>query len=215
MEVSTNQSVRPLCSPDRARARAVTRLDECPGSLVLFGLGLASAFLPGLCPGRDRSAAGANLFLPPLLYASTVRVSWHLLRFTLLPGIVLGALLALATNRGVAVSARFVLLPGLPWTSAVLLGTVAAIFDTRLFHEAKGRPEVPRAIADTLKARELVTRLIVLATFALTVETARAGHFSPAALLEHYALDIPLGILLGFAVGRAVAWARQRIDPRP
>ena len=60
-----------------------------------------------------------------------------------------------------------------------------------------------------------MTRLIVLATFALTLETARAGHFSPAALLEHYALDIPLGILLGFAVGRAVAWARQRIDPAP
>jgi CPA1 family monovalent cation:H+ antiporter len=142
-------------------------------------------------------------------------VSWHLLRFTFLTGIVLGAFLALATIAAVAVSARFVLLPGMPWTSAVLLGTVAAIFDTRLFHEAKGRPEVPRAIADTLKARELVTRLVVLATFALSVETARAGHFSPAALFEHYALDIPLGIVLGFAVGRAVAWARQRIDPAP
>ena len=194
---------------------ALARLAKAPDSLVLFGLGLASTYLPGLPETAVDPQLVLNLFLPPLLYASTVRVSWHLLRFTLLPGVVLGALLVLATIAAVAVSARFVLLPGLPWTSAVLLGTVAAIFDTRLFHEAKGRPQVPRAIADTLKARELVTRLIVLATFALTLEAARAGHFSPAALLEHYALDIPLGILLGFAVGRAVAWARQRIDPAP
>jgi CPA1 family monovalent cation:H+ antiporter len=194
---------------------ALARLAKAPDSLVLFGLGLASTYLPGLPETAVDPQLVLNLFLPPLLYASTVRVSWHLLRFTLLPGVVLGALLVLATIAAVAASARFVLLPGLPWTSAVLLGTVAAIFDTRLFHEAKGRPQVPRAVADTLKARELVTRLIVLATFALTLETARAGHFSPAALLEHYALDIPLGILLGFAVGRAVAWARQRIDPAP
>jgi CPA1 family monovalent cation:H+ antiporter len=40
--------------------------------------------------------------------------------------------------------------------AALLIGIVAAIFDTRLFHEAEGRPRVPWAIADTLKARELV-----------------------------------------------------------
>jgi CPA1 family monovalent cation:H+ antiporter len=194
---------------------ALARLAKAPASLVLFGLGLASTHLPGLPQTAVDPQFVLNLFLPPLLYASAVRTSWHLLRFTLLPGAVLGVGLVLATIAAVAVAARFLLLPGLSWPSAVLLGTVAAIFDTRLFHEAEGRPNVPRAIADTLKARELVTRLVVLATFALTVETVRAGRFFPAALLEHYALDIPLGILLGSAVGYAVAWARQRIDPAP
>ncbi len=194
---------------------ALARLARAPASLVLFGLGLASTHLPGLPQTAVDPQFVLNLFLPPLLYASTVRASWRLLHFTFLPGVVLGVALVVATVAMVAVAARFLLLPGLPWASAVLLGTVAAIFDTRLFHEAEGRPHVPRAIADTLKARELVTRLVVLATFALTIETVHSDGFSVAALVEHYALDIPLGILLGFAVGHAVTWARQRIDPAP
>lgn len=197
--------------PVLALARAV----GAPESIVLFGVGLASAYLPGLPELRVDPQLVLNLFLPPLLYASTVRVSWHLLRFTLLPGVVLGVLLVFVTIASVAAAAYFFLLPGLSWTSALLLGTVAAIFDTRLFHEAKGRPHVPRAIADTLKARELVTRVVILATFALTLETAGSNQLSIRSLLDHYALDIPAGILLGFGIGHAIVWARQRIDPAP
>jgi NhaP-type Na+/H+ or K+/H+ antiporter len=194
---------------------ALARLTNAPDSLVLFGLGLASAFLPGLPPAEIDPQLVLNLFLPPLLYASTVRISWHLLRFTLLPGVLLGAVLVLATIAVVVPAVRFVFLPGLSWTGACLLGVVAAIFDTRLFHEAKGRPRVPRAVSDALKARELVARLVILAAFALVLETARAGRFSVLSLGEHYALDIPAGIALGLAVGYVVAFARQRIDPAP
>jgi len=194
---------------------ALARLAKAPESIVLFGLGLASAFLPGLPEVRVDPQLVFNLFLPPLLYASTVRVSWHLIRFTLLPGLVLGIGLVLATIGVVAVAARFVLLPGLPWTSALLLGVVTAIFDTRLFHEAQGRPHVPRAIADTLKARELTARVVILATLALVIETARADRVCALDLAEHYLFDILLGLLVGFVIGHVIAWSRQRIDPAP
>jgi CPA1 family monovalent cation:H+ antiporter len=36
-----------------------------------------------------------------------------------------------------------------------------------------------------------------------------------AAVLDHFALDIPAGVLLGVAIGRVVVWARRRIDPAP
>src|SRR5215212_5863810 len=65
---------------------ALARMLRAPESLVLFGVGLGSAFLPGLPPVRVDPQLLLNLFLPPLVYASTVRVSWLLLRFTLLPG---------------------------------------------------------------------------------------------------------------------------------
>jgi NhaP-type Na+/H+ or K+/H+ antiporter len=194
---------------------AAARLVGAPESLVLFGAGLASAFVPALPPVRVDPQLVLNLFLPPLLYASTVRVSWHLLRVTFLPGVVLGVLLVLTTIITVAAAARFVLLPGLSWLGALFLGAVAAIFDTRLFHEAKGRPPVPRAIADTLKARELVARVVILATFALGLELARTDRVSAWALVEHYGFDIAAGILVGALVGHVIAWARQRIDPAP
>ncbi|HEX2527342.1 MAG TPA: cation:proton antiporter [Geminicoccus sp.] len=191
---------------------ALAGLIRVPTTLVLFALGLASAFLPGVPVAAVDPQLVLNLFLPPLLYASTVRVSWHLLRFTLVPGICLGALLVPATIGAAAMAARL-LLPGLSWNGALLIGTVAAIFDTRLFHEAKGRPHVPRAIADTLKAREFPTRIIVLASFALLVETTVTGRFSFLTPLEHYGFNIPAGILIGFAIGYAIATARRHVGP--
>lgn len=194
---------------------ALARFVDLPPSLALFALGVASPFVPGLPPVHVDPQFVLNLFLPPLLYASTVRVSWHLLRFTLLPGVVLGALLPLATIGAVALAARFILLPGAAWTTALLLATVASIFDTRLFHEAKGRPHVPRAVADTLKAREIVGRVVVLATVSFVVEAAAAAHVSAVGALKHYVLDIAAGMLLGLAVGHVVAWARRRIEIAP
>ena len=193
---------------------AIARQLRIPELLLLFGAGLLASFIPGLPSFRTDPNLVLNLFLPPLLYASTVRVSWHLLRFTWLAGVVLGAALVFVTIGGVAVAAR-VLLPGLSWPTALLLGIVVSVFDTRLFHEAKGRARVPRAMADTLKARELVGRITILASFSLVLETAMSGKASVALVLDRFLFDIPAGILLGFAVGHAVAWARQRIEPAP
>ena len=194
---------------------AVARASNIPPSLLLFGVGLASTALPGLPQLRIDPQLVLNLFLPPLIYASAVRLSRHLLRFVFVPGILIGALTVLATVGIVAVSARFVILPGLSWTAGLLLGVVVSVFDTRIFQEAKGAPHVPRAIADTLKARELVARLVILATFALVLEGASSDRLPVMALLEHYALDLPAGILVGLLIGAGMGLLRQRIDTAP
>jgi NhaP-type Na+/H+ or K+/H+ antiporter len=186
-----------------------------PESLLLFGVGVLSAFIPGLPEFNIDPDLILTLFLPPLIYASTVRVSWHLLRFTLVPGVVLGAVLALTTIGAVALAARAVFLPDLSWTAALLIGIVASIFDTRLFHEAEGRPRVPRAIADTLKARELVGRIFILATLSVVEEALTSGEVAAGSILAGYGLDIPAGALVGLAVGQAAVWMRRRIDPAP
>jgi CPA1 family monovalent cation:H+ antiporter len=97
----------------------------------------------------------------------------------------------------------------------VFIGAVTSIFDTRLFHEAKGRPRVPRAISDTLKTRELVSRFFILATLALGEQALKEGGLAVGSVLENYVLDIPAGILLGVAVGYGIGWIRKRIDPAP
>jgi CPA1 family monovalent cation:H+ antiporter len=86
---------------------------KAPTSLVLFALGLGSAYLPGLPPVAVDPDLPLNLFLPPLIYASAVRVSWLLLRFTLVPGVVLGAVLIVANVTVVALALKLFLLPGL------------------------------------------------------------------------------------------------------
>ena len=152
--------------------------------MLLFAVGVLSTLIPGLPPAGVDPDMVMTLFLPPLLYASTVRVSWHLLRFTLVPGVLMGAVLVMTTILVVALAARSFFLPGLGWPAALLIGIIAAFFDTRLFHEAKGRPRVPRAIADTLKARELVGRIFILATLGL-VEDGITGDAGAMAFLDN------------------------------
>jgi CPA1 family monovalent cation:H+ antiporter len=196
---------------------AVSRWLGIPDTLLLFGGGLATAFLPGLPPAHVDPQLMLNLFLPPILYATTVRVSPHLLRFTLVSGVLLGVVRAVVTIGAVAAAAKLVLLPGMSWLGAVVLGIVAAVFDTRLFHEAQGRPQVPRAIADTLKAREMVTRVVVLSSLALALEAAftPSGTLPPGRIVGRFALDIVGGAAVGAAIGYAVVWLRDRIDPAP
>ncbi len=108
----------------------------------------------------------------PLLYASKVRIIWHLLQFTFWAGIVVGAVLVLTAIGVIGLATRSFFLAGLSWPGAILIGSVAAFFDTRLFHKAKGRLRVPRRIGDTLKARELVSR--ILATIRRATASSRA-----------------------------------------
>ena len=74
---------------------ALARLVRVPDTLVLFGAGLAAAWVPGLPPVRVDPQLMLDLFLPPILYAATVRASFHLLRYTLVSGVLLGMALAL------------------------------------------------------------------------------------------------------------------------
>ncbi len=193
---------------------AVAKLAGVPQLFLLVGAGLGSAFLPGLPPARVDPQFLLALFLPPLLYAGTVRVSVHLLRFALWPGVVAGALTTAATIGAVAVAARWVL-PELGWTAAVLLGVVASVFDTRLFQEAKGRPTVPRAVSDALKAREMVGRVVALSVLSLAAASVENGPPEPLAAAGRILWTVGAGAALGLAVGRAVLWLRERVEPAP
>ena len=193
---------------------ALAKLSGAPQLFVLVGAGLASAFVPGLPPVRADPQFLLALFLPPLLYAGTVQASVHLLRFALWSGALVGAAVSAATVLAVAVVARL-LLPGLDWAPALLLGVVAAVFDTRLFQEAKGRPYVPRAVADALKAREMVSRVVALGALPLVAASLETGPPEPLAAAGRFLWAIGAGAALGTAIGRAVVWLRERVEPAP
>lgn len=197
-------------------ALALARWSGLPPTIVLFGVGLAVGLLPGPTPVTMDPDLAISLFLPPIIYAGTVRTTPHLLRHTLLPGVAVGAAVALTTVLSVAAAARWALLPGLSWTAAVLLGVTAALFDTRLFQEADGHPHVPRALADALQAREMASRIVALTALALALGTLRKGE-APALADAAVTMSWQLlgGALAGVAIGRAVLWLRDRAGPAP
>jgi CPA1 family monovalent cation:H+ antiporter len=193
---------------------AVARLVRLPDTLVLFGAGVLAAYLPGLPHGGVDPQLMLDLFLPPILYAATVRVSFHLLRFTLISGVLLGAVLSLMTIAAAALVARL-LVPDLSWNAAWFLGAVVAVFDMRLFHEAEGRPHVSRAVADALKTREMMARIAALMVFGLALDALTGGPPTPLAVLGAAAWGLAGGAVVGLVLGRVVVWVRERIDPAP
>jgi NhaP-type Na+/H+ or K+/H+ antiporter len=194
---------------------ALAKLTGLPQIFLLAGAGLGSAFLPGLPPVRADPQLLLSLFLPPLLYAGTVQVSVHLLRFAALSGVLVGALVSVCTIVAVAAAARWLLLPGLGWAPALLLGVVAAVFDTRLFQEAKGQPHVPRVVADALKAREMVARVVALSALSLVVGSLETGAPHPLLAAGRLLWAIGGGAVLVAAVGRTIVWLRERVEPAP
>ncbi len=194
---------------------AVAKLLRLPATLVLAGAGVGVGLVPGAPPIRLDPGIAIALFLPPIIYAANVRVTPQLLRRTVLPGSLVGVVVAAVTIASVALLARW-LLPGLGGAQAVLVGVVAALFDTRLFHEAEGRPHVPRALADSMKAREIAARIVALTAFTLALEALSEGAAPSAA---EAVLDVGWslvgGAVAGVAIGRAVLWLRDRTSPAP
>lgn len=194
---------------------ALARMTKVPATFALAGAGLVVGCFPGPPPLSLDPELAIALFLPPIIYAATVQITPRLLLTTILPGSLTGALVALATIGAVALLIRLVL-PDLGWTAAVLLGVIAALFDTRLFHEAEGRPHVPRALADAMKAREIAARIVALTMFTLALK-ALEERAAPG--VAEAALDIGWslagGAIAGFAIGRATLWLRDRAGPAP
>ncbi len=192
----------------------LAKLLHIPTPLLLFAAGIAAALSPGMPNTRVDPQFLMALFLPPIIYAAALRVSIHLFRFTIGAGVVIGLALTGATIPVVAIAARW-LLPGLDWAPALLLGVVGALVDTRLFHEAEGRPRVPRAIADALKVREIVARVVSLGVLAVLVEAVATEAPTPPAAAGAFAWALAAGAAVGWIMGGATRRLRAYAKPAP
>ena len=148
---------------------------------MAFVAGLAVSFIPGVPQFHLDPQIVLGLMLPPLLYNATVNTSVQLVRFTLVSGVLLGAVLVPATIGAVALTAH-ALVPGLGWVSAVLLGVVASVSETRLLREIGKARHLPRVIADVLRGQELVAPAMIVSTLLLAIDAASSGPPSAADL---------------------------------
>ena len=93
--------------------------------MVLVVGGMALALIPGLPDVNLDPQLALVLFLPPLLQASAYRTDWPAFRSNLRPILLLAIGAVLFTAVVVAVTAKL-LVPGLPWAAAFVLGAIVA-----------------------------------------------------------------------------------------
>ena len=97
-------------------------------------------------------------------------------------------------------------------TSALLLGIVASVADTRLLKESNLDAGVPRAIGDVLLGHGIATPLVLLTAFQLASQAVGGDAPGVAGILGGFARDWLAGAAAGLAIGFAVAFLRGRID---
>lgn len=174
-----------------------------PILLVLGGLALGFAHLPGTPPGGVTLDPNLVflLFLPPLLYQQSLTSSFRDIRADARAIGLLSIGLVLATTAIVAAVAHALI--GLPWAAAVVLGAIVSPTDTVAAEAIIQRLRVPRRVATVLEGESIANDATALVVFGLALQAATGKSFS----FWEGGLQFIWVSLGGVAIGLAVGWA--------
>jgi len=119
--------------------------------IVLVVGGLAIGFIPGLPRVASEPSVVFLLFLPPILFYEGLTSSIRDLRANVRPITLLAVGLVLASIAAVAYVAK-TLVPGLPWSAAVLLGAIVGPTDETAAIVIAERLQIPKRLIIVIKA---------------------------------------------------------------
>ena len=191
----------------------VARAISVPYPILLVIGGLVIGFVPGLPHVELEPDIVFLLFLPPLLFVAAFFASPRELKANRRPigSLAVGLVLFTTTVVGVVAHA---LLPELGWPVAFALGAIVsptdAVAASAIFH----RLGVPRRIVTILEGESLVNDATGLIAYRAAVAAAVTGAFSFAEWGVLFVVVAAGGVVLGLAVGWAVAQIWKRVhDP--
>ena len=174
-------------------------------STLLVLTGLVLAVIPGLPSVEFDPELVLLLFLPPLLYAAGVSMSWRGFRRDIGPIVLLAIGCVVFTTVAVATVAHYVL--GLSWGVAFVLGAVVSPPDIVAPMAIARRLRIPKRILTVLEGEGLVNDATALILFSLAVAAVSTGDFAFANALTAF-----VSIVVGEAIfGMAVGWGTLRV----
>jgi monovalent cation/hydrogen antiporter len=190
---------------------ALARRLELPYPIVLVLGGAAIGFVPGLPRIDVDPDAVLVVFLPPLLYGASIyanygdfRANRRWLALNTVP-------LVLVTMAVVAVVAHL-LVPGMPWAAAFVLGAVVSPTDAIAPGTVMRRLDAPRRLVSAVEGEGLFNDATALVAYRVAVGAAVAGTFSVGDAGLKFVLGAAGGVAVGLAVGWLAALVRARIE---
>ena len=189
------------------------RLDIAyPIFLVIGGLVL------GLVPAVPRIEMDPEVIfvivLPPLLYIAAYFTAGQSLRANLFTISSLAVGLVIASTCAVAVAARL-LIPGMPWSVAFVLGAIVSPPDAVAATAVTARLAVPRQIVTILEGESLLNDATALTIYGMALAVASGAVFSPSAAVARFSSALLGGCLIGLVVGWLIAHVRASIEDTP
>ncbi len=182
-----------------------------PHSIVLVLVGLALAFIPGLPRVQLEPQLVMLLFLPPLLYAAGVSMSWR--GFCADIGAISVQAIGCVIFTTVAVAAVAHAVLGMSWPVGFVLGAVVSPPDVVAPMAIARRLQIPKRILTILEGEGLVNDATALILFRFAVVAVATGSFSiPAASGSFVAIlvgEVSFGVAVGWLMLRVRHWAND------
>jgi monovalent cation/hydrogen antiporter len=198
---------------------AVTLLAMAAGTLripypilLVFG-GLLLAVIPAVPNVELAPELVFLLFLPPLLYIAGFDSSLREIRAQVRAILSLAVGLVLATTLAVAFVAHWVM-PELGWPTAFVLGAIVSPPDAVAATALLSGLGVPRRLVTLLEGESLFNDATALVAYQAALVAAATASFSPLEATGRFVVAGVGGVLVGLAVGLAIARLRHRLhDP--
>lgn len=167
--------------------------------IMLVIVGGALALVPGLPEVKLDPELILVLFLPPLVYSTSLGTSRFELRANRRPILALAVGLVLLTMGAVALVAHL-LIPGMSWPVALTLGAIVAPPDPIAASEVAGKVGLPSGLLSILEGEGLINDGTALTAYQLSL-TAAAGTVTVLSIGEAALKAVVLGIGFGLVAG--------------
>jgi CPA1 family monovalent cation:H+ antiporter len=186
---------------------------KVPPSILLVLAGVILALVPGLPAVTLAPEVVLLLVLPPLIYSSSVAMSWREFRFNLRPISMLAVGCVLFTTIAVAAASHWLL--RFPWAVGFVLGAIVSPPDPVAPLSIARRLRLPRRLLVILEGEGLANDATALILYRFAVAAVSAGSFSLSQAVGMFAAIIAGEILWGIGVGWFMLRVRRWVsDPR-
>src|SRR3954447_12975225 len=188
---------------------ALARRLGVPYPIVLVVGGALLGFVPGLPEVNLDPEVVLVVFLPPLLYGSSIYADFNDFRSNL-RGLTLNAVALVLVTMGAVALAAHAVVPGITWEAAFVLGAIVSPTDPLAAATIMRRLDAPRRIISTIEGEGLFNDATALVAYRVAVAAVVAGSFSLADAGLKFVAGAAGGVAIGVAVGWIVAEIRKR-----
>ncbi|MFF0743856.1 Na+/H+ antiporter [Streptomyces sp. NPDC004111] len=193
-----------------AAVAGMARRTPVPAPLLLVAVGIAASFVPWVPDFTLDPHIVLPLLLPPLLHTAALESSYLDLRANLRPVALLsvGYVLFATVAVGWLVS---LLVPGLPLTSALVLGAVVAPPDAVAATAIARRLGLPPRITAILQGESLVNDATAITAYKVALAAAVGAGASWGEGLREFLVASVGGIAVGLLLMVPIHWIRMRL----
>ena len=178
----------------------VARHFNFPYPIALVIGGSALGFLPELPQVPFDPQLILVLVLPPILYQAALMTSWRDFKANIRPISLLAIGLVVVTTITVGAALKL-LIPGIPWAAAFVLGAIVSPPDAVAATTILSRLNIPRRVATVLEGESLVNDASGLVLYKFAVAAVLTGAFSLLDASVQFVVIAIGGVAIGMLMG--------------